>query len=231
MDSTQRSELDAQLDIGNYVIHAEFAVSVLIVEEVVSDLGNFMVLKLSQIEDKDKVFRSIALMWLTIISGIYNASARRNSTNEAVYEDPAPALPQDLAKLGGASFGQLIEQQRPRLSHSLTDVQIQHIEDQHRLLRTLYRDEPDLKLRLDQLPDMADFKSSWHVIGLNAQQRFPLLMEFAGGMATPFPQNATVESDFSVLRGTKDEGRGSLGDFSLQGCIHSQQHDKLLKFK
>jgi hypothetical protein len=40
-------------------------------------------------------------------------------------------------------------------------------------------------------------------------------MEFCGGLASPFPNTATVESDFSVLKWEKDLHRSNITSFSL----------------
>ncbi len=50
-----------------------------------------------------------------------------------------------------------------------------------------------------------------------------MLREFSGGLATVFPNTASVESDFSVLKWEKDEYRQSLTDLSLEGILHSKQ--------
>ena len=42
-----------------------------------------------------------------------------------------------------------------------------------------------------------------------------------------FPNTATVESDFSVLKLSKDEHRKSLTDLSLEGVMQCKQFDAL----
>ena len=48
-----------------------------------------------------------------------------------------------------------------------------------------------------------------------------------GGLATVFPDTASVESDFSVLGWEKDTYRSALTDFSLEGLLHARQFHKL----
>jgi hypothetical protein len=42
-------------------------------------------------------------------------------------------------------------------------------------------------------------------------------MEFCGGLASPFPNTAIVESDFSVLKWEKDLHRSNITPFHLKG--------------
>jgi hypothetical protein len=48
-------------------------------------------------------------------------------------------------------------------------------------------------------------------------------MEFCGGLASPFPNTATVESNFSVLKWEKDLHRSNITPFSLEGILHYRQ--------
>ena len=56
-----------------------------------------------------------------------------------------------------------------------------------------------------------------------------MLQQFCGGLATAFPNTATVESDFSVIGWEKDDTRRDLTDFSLEGILHSKQFRELKK--
>ena len=46
---------------------------------------------------------------------------------------------------------------------------------------------------------------------------------FIGGLATMFPGTSSVESDFSILKWSKDEFSMALNDFSLEGVLHAKQ--------
>jgi hypothetical protein len=48
------------------------------------------------------------------------------------------------------------------------------------------------------------------------------LHSFAGRMATVFPGTSTVESDFYVLKYSKDEFCSNTTDFSLEGLSNSK---------
>lgn len=87
------------------------------------------------------------------------------------------------------------------------------------------RMEPELKAALNAMTNTAtSFEDAWSVLG----SRFRMLKEFCGGLATVFPNTATVESDFSRLGLEKNEYRKSLTDFSLEGVLHSKQYIDLL---
>ena len=49
-------------------------------------------------------------------------------------------------------------------------------------------------------------------------------MEFAGGLASPFPQTATVESDFSIVKYGTVNSRGRLKNYSLEGIMQCKEH-------
>jgi hypothetical protein len=54
-------------------------------------------------------------------------------------------------------------------------------------------------------------------------------MEFCGGLASPFPNTTTVESDFSVLKWENDPHQSNITPFSLEGILHCRQIRSLLK--
>ena len=57
--------------------------------------------------------------------------------------------------------------------------------------------------------------------------RFNDLRDFCGGIATIFPNTASVESDFSLLGWDKDEYRKSISDLSLEGVLQCKQFEML----
>ena len=82
----------------------------------------------------------------------------------------------------------------------------------------MYREEGEVKLAIDAI--QVDEKC-WECVA----DRGPLLYAFFGGLATVFPGTATVESDFSESKWTKDEYSVSLSDFSLEAKLHTRQFD------
>ena len=68
-----------------------------------------------------------------------------------------------------------------------------------------------------------DFK----LLCLPTNNRFPWLQSFCIGLASAFPNTATVESDFSIIGWEKSDDRHDLTDFSLEGILHAKQHNDL----
>ncbi|XXQ37519.1 DUF659 domain-containing protein [Plasmodiophora brassicae] len=97
------------------------------------------------------------------------------------------------------------------------------IEQQHRELCSAYTMEPTLRASLDGLDSSSAFDDSWKVV----KDRFPILQQFCGGIATVFPHNAQVESDFSIVKSLKDQFRVAITDLSLEGCQHCMQYEYL----
>ena len=60
-------------------------------------------------------------------------------------------------------------------------------------------------------------------------KEYPLLVTFAGGLATTFPGTSTVELDVLVLGWEKDEYRIMLSDLSLEGILQAKQATELKK--
>ena len=56
---------------------------------------------------------------------------------------------------------------------------------------------------------------------------FTVLRDFCGGIASVFPNTATVESDFSILGWEADEYRRSLTNLSLEGIMQCKQFELL----
>jgi hypothetical protein len=55
------------------------------------------------------------------------------------------------------------------------------------------------------------------------------LENFCSGLATGSPGTANVESNFSILKWEKDDGRTTLTDFLLEGIMHAKQNKQTSK--
>jgi hypothetical protein len=60
-------------------------------------------------------------------------------------------------------------------------------------------------------------------------KEYPLLVTFAGGLATTFPGTGTMESDFLVLGWEKGDYRTMLSDLSLVGILQAKQATEFFK--
>ena len=116
-----------------------------------------------------------------------------------------------------------------QLRHSWSEQTIAEIENQYRGLVTAYREEPVLKSAIDAYAQVSikSFEEAWTIV----EGRFEILMDFCGGIATIFPNTASVESDFSILGWEKDKFRLSLTDISLEGIMHCKQYEILSLFE
>jgi len=109
----------------------------------------------------------------------------------------------------------------------LTQNSIDLIVDQHKKLLNAVSKEPRLQTALARHSEQTNFSDTWKTPSI--KDRFPELMEFCGGLASAFPNTATVESDFSVLKWEKDLHRSNITPFSLEGILHCRQIHSLLK--
>ena len=109
------------------------------------------------------------------------------------------------------------------LKYVWTEELIDKLELQHRQLLVAYQHESSLKLALNECDGNTSFECGWSII--EGASRFDVLMDYCGGIATIFPNTATVESEFSVLSWEKDEYRKSLTDLSLEGIMQCKQFD------
>ena len=139
-------------------------------------------------------------------------------------------LPHELVKLSTAVFGNtIVDVHLQQLRHFWDEKTIAQLETQHKELRTAYQREPALKLALDTYANVTNksFQDAWSIV----EDRFEILMDFCGGIATIFPNTASVESDFSILGWEKDKFRLSLTDISLEGIMHCKQYEILSLFE
>ena len=101
----------------------------------------------------------------------------------------------------------------------MTKVDIKQIKDEFQALKRAYSKEEATKRQIDAGVPNQSFEAATEPI----QGRLPLLNDFVGGLATVFPGTSSVESDFSILKWSKDEFSMSLTNFSLEGVLHAKQ--------
>ena len=92
-----------------------------------------------------------------------------------------------------------------------------------RALNIVYSKEESLRTFIDQVQPNESFEAAWQPM----QDRFPLLNQFIGGVASAFPGTSTV--DFSILKWSKDDFSPAMMDFSLEGILHAKQFNRLQK--
>ena len=67
------------------------------------------------------------------------------------------------------------------------------------------------------------FNEAWDLM----KGRYNSLRCFSAGLATSFANTTSVESDFSVLKWTKDSHRRSLTNLALEGVFASKDYDEI----
>lgn len=216
----QNSDLSLSLTKGGFrVKHAH-------VRSFMDGLGRWVLVAMDEMEQEEinHLMKCIALVFLNLADGISAVVAERDSSNDAAEELPA-VLPHQLVTSDMRTLVRQLEIHNHRLKRRYSDEEIQMIDKDYADFTRAVRMEPALKESLNAMKNTAiSFQDAWSVVG----SRFRMLKIFCGGIATVFPNTATVESDFSRLGLEKNEYRHSLTDFSLEGVLHSKQYGDLL---
>ena len=112
-----------------------------------------------------------------------------------------PVLPYQIMKLEMREFVTIMNQHSVRLNNFFTPSDLEDIDQDFVSLKRAIREEPILKAIVDKCDTHTSFKDGWAPM----QDCFPKLMDFCGGLATAFPNTASVESDFSIINWEKDD--------------------------
>ena len=190
-----------------------------------ADQGLFVVhfMRGLQPDEIDKILENVAEMFSTLIVGLQEVRAERDESNCGSVKKSFPTLPLEFVEMRPRELIELVEQQHARISVTWNAKRIENICSQQRALKLRYEKQSRFKSLLSRScdPVTANFDKAWGVEGIDSE--YPDLCEFAGGLASIFPNTASVESDFSVLKWEKDEFRHSLSDFSLEGILQCRQ--------
>lgn len=203
-----------------------FAVQIGDIRMCIDSLGSFVQEGMASLEpaEVDSITRAVGSMFLEVIPGVENIVAERNAASNADVSMP-PVMPHELVKLTPLQFNAVLSHQRDRVAHSIEAADVERIEREFRDLKRTYHTERDTAAVIDGFDEDTSFEKGWATLS----RRFPLLLKFVGGLATVFPGTATVESDFSHIRISKDEQRRRITDFSLEGCLHTTQYNDVLR--
>ncbi|KAL3658791.1 hypothetical protein V7S43_016159 [Phytophthora oleae] len=162
-------------------------------------------------------------MFLSAVCGINDIVAERDSDNGPSDELP-PVPPHQLIQMKIPAFNKLLQLHKPRLAIRLSPSEIHKIDQDFVQLKDKYRTDEGIRNSIDSANDEStSFECGWELLGAE----FPWLQQFAGDLASTFPNTASVESDFSIMGWEKDEYRQSLTDFSLEGVLHAKQYNEL----
>ncbi|KAH6600444.1 hypothetical protein BASA50_002301 [Batrachochytrium salamandrivorans] len=212
-------------------VRDDFSVEYADIATFVEDLGHFEMTELAKLDAaaRKRLLDNVAFLVTEIVLGFIQCCALRNSRN-ASSETPAPPThPSDLVKLRGRDIAMLIDLHKDRLDASWTPSEIDKIGLQFRALCTSYHNDDAIKAAIDAHDQASAFDAAWAATALDG--RFDYLARFIGGLTTPFPNTAPVESDFSILKFRKDAFKKSLTDFSLEAFLQCKQYDNLRRLK
>ncbi len=184
---------------------------------------------LRQLEPKEctEVLDVVGEILLSIINGLSSVEALCDEVNDTNTDGMPPCLPHELLTLKPCDVIKLVLKFHNRLLVSLTQNSIDLIVDQHKKRLNAVSKELRLQTALAHHSELTDFSNARKTPSIKDQ--FPELMEFCGGLASPFPNMAIVESDFSILKWEKDLHRSNITPFSLEGILHYRQIRSLLK--
>ena len=220
-------------------IEGKYGIDVTLVQQFVNNNASLFIqesLGLMEEQDKTDMYRELGLMTVTIIDGISKVRCFRDELGQAVYEKQDPCLPHELVCLNNGQFAALLSKHKTRLQHFEREAPCALPKD-HSIFDVLEIDFRNLVadsihdefviaelLRISNLPaGDRSFRSCWGHLA----EKYKWLMFYCGGLASPFPHNATVESDFSVLRWEKDDHREGLGNVSLEGILHCKSFNEI----
>ncbi len=215
--------------VQDVVVIGERQVSYVDLRGFIQDQGIFasQIIDALEPEECTKVLDAVGEILLSIVNRLSSVEALRDEVNDASTDGMPPCLPHELLALKPRDVIQLVLKFHNWLSVSLTQNSIDLIVDQHKKLLNAVSKEPRLQTALARHSEQTDFSNAWKTPSI--KDRFPELMEFCGGLASPFPNTTTIESDFLVLKWEKDLQRLNITPFSLEGILHCHQICSLLK--
>lgn len=233
--------VEIEEDVEAHIVVGEFSFRAFEMSEWISGLGITATEFLQRVYTTDEeLYRDMLLDIGTAMGHICNgllklASMRKVDNSAELDSKPEACLPQDLVKLHLRDFNHGLIRQRERIAAvSMPGFTLHAIEKDFKAFVHYVSDHPEVRAELDALHFLADFKTSWEVGGVKRgiplSRQFKILCQYAGGLASPFPTNATVEADFSQVRREKNNSRMSLQNFSLEGVLHAKVRKELDRY-
>ena len=201
------------------------------VESFLLNLGSTYVIELINIykardeADYKMLLERIANLFLHLVYRLYILEPQRNENKTARVGSCPAAMPFSLAEAGAFMFSTTIVEQRDCLAVPFVEEEIDSIEVQFKVFFRKYHNDEVFKHLIENTSECETFAAAWSWLN----KEYPLLVTFAGGLATTFPGTITVELDFLVLGWEKDEYRTMLSDLSLEGILQAKQATELKK--
>jgi len=221
------------VDIDNYMLRHGKWLTVDMLSDYMDDQGSraqACCAKLIDEGQEDKVsyvLGELGKFVLDIIYALDSLQAERDDENGVAHQEAPHVLPLHLVQMRPKDFvSQVLAPRLAQLRASWSPRDIHAIEQQHRSLYQAYAAESPTTTAIDGHTLRTPFNEAWSTVG---SVEVTLLRRFCGGVATVFPNTASVESDFSILKWEKDEFRTSLMDLSLEGIFQAKQFSILSK--
>ena len=171
-------------------------------------------------DGKEDVIVALCDYALSTIAGLAKMQAERGMDNSSSVSQAPACMPADLVRMRPKDFREQIFMPRlGQLRLSFSEVQIEAVDAEHRFLFNAYK-TPAMKSMIDEHSHFTPFNNAWDSIGtVNCSH----LRRFCSGLASPFANTTSIESDFSILKWEKDEFRQNLLDLSLEGIFQAKQ--------
>ena len=176
------------------------------------------------VESAASLVDSFGDLFVELTSGVIKIRPQRDDSDVGIHDTPLPCLPFPFCNMREDEFVALVVRMRSRLESKFTAKDIDALEIEHREFHRGIRGEAVLKSIIDAQTDTMSFDEGW---GGGINERFPLLCEFAGGLASAYVVTARVEYDFSILGIEKNAYRTSLMNLLLDGIMHAKQFMEL----
>ncbi|KAE8899944.1 hypothetical protein PF003_g16049 [Phytophthora fragariae] len=157
-------------------------------------------------------------MYLLAIQNIHALSIPTEST--------LPVTPKELVASSMVVLLSTIEAHHNQLTLHFGEEEINRVSKEFQLLRHEYSSKKPIQEAIDTFDHrLASFEEIWQLD--DAATRFPTLARFCGGLASVFPNTATVEADFSLIGCEKTDRRTVLTDLALEAILHCKQWQRL----
>jgi hypothetical protein len=176
-------------------------------------------------DERQQIIVSTAERLLDLVQGLQGIAEQleeQGGSNTAALSAFPPVLPHQVALLHPTAFQNVIRVHQPRLAESFSTPQLAAIEMEHHDLRSAAASEAGIRQLLDlsAATPAASFDEAWSLL----RQRWGLLADFCGGLATVFPSSNSDSSSCSswhVL--SPPEPTRALADFPLESRLQCQQ--------
>ena len=148
-------------------------------------------LKNDNINAYDEIIRSVCIMYVDAVVGIKRIMVQRDEMNRGTSSLP-PVLPKELLQFSRAQFGDLLVEQKLRLSQTLTEPQILILEKEFKAFKHQIFVEEGFREMIDNMDDLISFDEAWSPI----RNKYPYLCMFFGGLASVFQEPAQWSQTF-----------------------------------